>query len=121
MLRDRFTTSHYDAAFSCMSLASSGGFAISAVELTCRFGSLIAVDHIWLQIPYGGIFGLLGANGAGKSTFIKMPTTLLSPTLGQAEVGGHDIVASPAKARRSSTADRDDGGVYRRAPGQTWG
>jgi ABC-2 type transport system ATP-binding protein len=79
---------------------SFGGFAIQAVELTRQFGPLTAVDHIGLQIPYGEIFGLLGANGAGKSTLIKMLTTLLSPTSGQAEVGGYDIIAAPAEVRR---------------------
>ncbi len=75
-------------------------FAIRTSELTRQFGSLTAVDHIGLNIPYGEIFGLLGANGAGKSTVIKMLTTLLSPTSGTAEVGGFDIIRSPADVRR---------------------
>ena len=68
------------------------GFAIKTSELTRRFGPLTAVDHVGLCIPYGEIFGLLGANGAGKSTVIKMLTTLLSPTSGTADVGGYDII-----------------------------
>src|ERR1017187_8824513 len=75
-------------------------FAITASELTCQFGTLTAVDHIKLQVSYGDIFGLLGANGAGKSTVIKMLTTLLSPTSGSAEVGGFDIIKSPGNVRR---------------------
>jgi len=74
--------------------------AIKASELTRQFGHLTAVDHIELRVPYGEIFGLLGANGAGKSTVIKMLTTLLSPTSGSAEVGGFDIVESPGEVRR---------------------
>jgi ABC-2 type transport system ATP-binding protein len=83
-----------------MDSASPGEFAIKTSELTRQFGALTAVDHIGLQIPYGEIFGLLGANGAGKSTLIKMLTTLLSPTSGQAEVGGCDIVTAAAEVRR---------------------
>lgn len=73
--------------------------AIKTAELTRMFGSLTAVDHVDLQIPYGEIFGLLGANGAGKSTMIKMLTTLLAPTSGTAEVGSFDILDSPAEVR----------------------
>ena len=75
--------------------------AINTVALTRRFGNLTAVDHIDLHIPYGEIFGLLGANGAGKSTMIKMLTTLVAPSSGSAEVGGYDIIKSPAEVRRS--------------------
>jgi ABC-2 type transport system ATP-binding protein len=74
-------------------------FAVKANELTRRFGNLTAVDHIDLAIPYSEIFGLLGANGAGKTTLIKMLTTLLAPTSGNAEVGGFDIIRSPAQVR----------------------
>ena len=74
--------------------------AISAVGLTCKFGAVIAVDHIDCSVPYGEIFGLLGANGAGKSTTIKMLTTLLPPTSGTARVAGFDISGSPAEVRR---------------------
>jgi ABC-2 type transport system ATP-binding protein len=73
--------------------------AVRTAELTRRFGDLIAVNHIDLEIPSGGIFGLLGSNGAGKSTVIKMLTTLLAPTSGSAEVGGFDIVKDAARIR----------------------
>jgi ABC-2 type transport system ATP-binding protein len=79
--------------------AASGTFSVKASELTRRFGDLTAVDHVDLRVPYGEIFGLLGANGAGKSTLIKMLTTLLPPTSGNAEVGGFDIIRSPAQVR----------------------
>jgi len=75
------------------------GFAVKAIDLTRRFGDLTAVNHIDLAIPYGEIFGLLGANGAGKTTVIKMLTTLLAPTSGDAEVGGFNIIKSPAEVR----------------------
>jgi ABC-2 type transport system ATP-binding protein len=62
-------------------------FAIDTSELTRRFRNLTAVDHIALRVPYGEIFGLLGANGAGKNTVIKMLATLLSPTSRQVSGG----------------------------------
>jgi ABC-2 type transport system ATP-binding protein len=74
--------------------------AISALGLTCTYGKVIAVDHIDCRVPYGEIFGLLGSNGAGKSTTIKMLTTLLPPTSGTARVAGFDISTSPAEVRR---------------------
>ena len=83
-----------------MSTDLPGTFAIHTTGLTRQFGNLIAVDHIELRVPYGEIYGLLGANGAGKSTVIKMLTTLLSPTTGTAEVGGFDITGSPGEVRR---------------------
>jgi ABC-2 type transport system ATP-binding protein len=77
-----------------------GTFAIETSQLTRQFGHLTAVDHIELQVFHGEVFGLLGANGAGKSTVIKMLTTLLPPTSGSAGVGGFDIVQSPDEVRR---------------------
>ncbi len=75
--------------------------AIETINLTRRYGPIVAVDSINLRIPYGQIFGLLGPNGAGKSTTIKMLTTLLPPTSGTAIVAGFDIVQNPAQVRRT--------------------
>jgi ABC-2 type transport system ATP-binding protein len=83
-----------------MNTTTPDRLAITTSELTRQFGTLTAVDHIKLQVSYGEIFGLLGANGAGKSTVIKMLTTLLSPTSGTAEVGGFDIINAPGDVRR---------------------
>lgn len=74
--------------------------AIAMTGLTRRFGELIAVDRIDCVVPYGEIFGLLGANGAGKSTTIKILTTLLPPSAGTASVAGFDIRLSSAAVRR---------------------
>jgi ABC-2 type transport system ATP-binding protein len=76
------------------------GFAIRTAKLTRRFGTLLAVNHLDLEVRYREIFGLLGANGAGKSTMIKMLTTLLKPTSGTAEVGGFDTGKAPGSVRR---------------------
>jgi ABC-2 type transport system ATP-binding protein len=83
-----------------MNVETPSGYAIKTFELTRQFERLTAVDHVELKISYGEVFGLLGANGAGKSTIIKMLTTLLSPTSGSANVGGFDIVQFPDKVRR---------------------
>ena len=74
--------------------------AIDMQALTCCFGDLVAVDSLTLRIPSGVIFGLLGSNGAGKSTVIKMLTTLLPPTAGSATVAGYDIGKDPLEVRR---------------------
>ncbi len=65
--------------------------AIETRDLTRRFGGFTAVDGISFSVPPGTIFGLLGANGAGKSTTIRMLCGLLRPTSGRAGVAGFDI------------------------------
>ena len=65
--------------------------AIEVTNLTKRFGEFTAVDQINFTVKAGEIFGFLGANGAGKSTTIRMLCGLLLPTSGSAKVGGFDI------------------------------
>jgi ABC-2 type transport system ATP-binding protein len=65
--------------------------AVRARDLTRTFGTFTAVDHITFDIQGGEVFGFLGANGAGKTTAIRMLTGLLEPTGGQATVAGHDV------------------------------
>jgi len=67
------------------------GEAIEARELTRRFGTFTAVDRITFDVHVGEVFGFLGANGAGKTTAIRILTGLLSPTSGTARVAGHDV------------------------------
>jgi len=74
--------------------------AIEMQGLTLRFGELVAVDALDCRIAHGEMFGLLGANGAGKTSTIKMLTTLLPPSAGTARVAGSDIVRDPAEVRR---------------------
>jgi ABC-2 type transport system ATP-binding protein len=69
-------------------------------ELTKRFGSHTVVDAVTLSVRRREIFGLLGRNGAGKSTVIKMLTTLLLPTSGYARIEGFDVVREAASVRR---------------------
>jgi ABC-2 type transport system ATP-binding protein len=64
---------------------------ISVRDLTKRFGAFTAVDHISFEVMPGEIFGFLGANGAGKTTAMRMLCGLLKPTSGQAHVAGYDV------------------------------
>ena len=69
--------------------------------LTKRYpGDVLAVDGLDLSVHRGEIFGLLGPNGAGKSTTAGMLTTRVMPTAGRAFVGGVDVVAHPARAKK---------------------
>jgi ABC-2 type transport system ATP-binding protein len=75
--------------------------AISARALTRRFGAFTAVDRVTFDVERGEIFGYLGANGAGKSTTIRMLTGLLSPSGGVATVAGHDVARDPRAVKAS--------------------
>jgi ABC-2 type transport system ATP-binding protein len=66
-------------------------YSIIADQLTKRFGSFTAVDHISFRVKQGDIFGFLGANGAGKTTAMRMLTGLSKPTSGSATVAGYDV------------------------------
>ncbi len=74
--------------------------AIAARNLTRRFGNFVAVDHVTFGVPRGEVFGFLGANGAGKTTAIRMLTGLLAPSEGEAWVAGHDVETAPEQVRR---------------------
>jgi len=74
--------------------------AIRSIDLSKRFGSFVAVDRVSFEVAAGSIFGLLGANGAGKSTTIRMLCGLLSSSSGTAEVAGLDINRDPEGVKR---------------------
>jgi ABC-2 type transport system ATP-binding protein len=74
--------------------------AIDVQGLTRRFGDFVAVDHLSFSVKPGEIFGFLGANGAGKSTTIRMLCGLLAPTSGTAIVGGVDVSRDPEAVKR---------------------
>lgn len=79
--------------------APTPGPVIRARSLTRRFGRFVAVDHIDLDVARGEVFGLLGANGAGKTTAIRMLCGLLPPTAGDIHVADIDMVRRPRRAR----------------------
>jgi ABC-2 type transport system ATP-binding protein len=78
----------------------SNGAGIVTRGLRKTFGHLVAVEGLDLTVPRGQIFGLLGPNGSGKTTTIRMLTGLIPPTAGTAEVVGIDVVHEPEKVRR---------------------
>ena len=78
----------------------NGGTAISARQLTRKFGEKVAVDHIDLDIPSGRIYGFLGPNGSGKSTTLRMLCGMLLPSEGHAEVFGLSVVKDAEAIRR---------------------
>jgi len=73
---------------------------ISTQDLTRRFGELVAVDEVNLQVSPGQFFGFLGPNGAGKSTTIKMLTGLLAPSSGRIEILGLDLATHSVEVKR---------------------
>lgn len=73
--------------------------SIEVKELTKKFGRFTAVDKISFNVEQGEILGFLGANGAGKSTAIRMMTGILEPTSGDALVGGFSIMKEPNKVK----------------------
>lgn len=78
----------------------SDGIAISVENLTKKFGGFTAVDHITFDVRKGEIFGFLGANGAGKTTAMRMLCGLSIPTSGRGMVAGFDIVREPEQVKR---------------------
>lgn len=75
--------------------------AIEVNRLTKRFGAFTAVDGITFDVRSGEIFGFLGANGAGKTTAMKMLCALSFPTEGTAKVAGFDLSKQPQQIRRN--------------------
>ncbi|PAU93415.1 ABC transporter [Aliifodinibius salipaludis] len=73
---------------------------IKAEKLTRKFGDFTAVDHISFEVGAGEIFGFLGANGAGKTTAMRMLTGLLVPTEGEATVAGYDVYEQPEQIKK---------------------
>ena len=75
--------------------------AITAERLTKKFGGFIAVDAISFEVSRGEIFGFLGANGAGKTTAMKMLSGLSLPTSGKASVAGFDVYRENEKIKKN--------------------
>src|SRR5713226_8832222 len=84
-----------------MNQAADSLLAVHASGLVKRYGQLVAVDGLDLDIPSGQFFGLLGPNGSGKTTTIHMLATLIQPNAGSAQVAGFDIGRNAVKAREA--------------------
>lgn len=74
--------------------------SIDVNDLTKKFGKFTAVDKVSFSVDKGEIFGFLGANGAGKSTTIRMMCGILEPTSGDANVGGFSVMNNPDKVKQ---------------------
>ena len=74
--------------------------AIKTIDLVKRYKTLTAVDKLNLEIRQGELFSLLGVNGAGKTTVIKMLSCLTKPTGGDAVVGGYSVTKEPEQVKR---------------------
>jgi ABC-2 type transport system ATP-binding protein len=81
-------------------------------DLTRRYGSMVALDHLTLEVPQGAIFGFIGPNGAGKTTTMRILTTLLPPSSGEAWVAGHSVTKDPLGVRKVVGFMPDFFGVY---------
>ena len=90
--------------------------AIQTAELVKRYRDLTAVDKLCLSIGQGELFSLLGVNGAGKTTAIKMLSCLTRPTEGDALVGGYSIVREPEQVKRLIAVSPQETAI---APGLT--
>ena len=86
--------------------------AISISGLTKRYGRIVAVDHLDLEVRRGEVFGFLGLNGAGKTTTIRILLDLLRPTSGSAAVFGHDCQSDSLKARSAVGYLPGEMGIY---------
>jgi len=75
--------------------------SIEVDGLTRRFGTFTAVDAITFDVDQGEVFGFLGANGAGKTTAIRMLIGLLTPTAGSARVAGYDVATQAEMVKRN--------------------
>ncbi len=74
--------------------------AVILENLTKKFGNFTAVDSVSLEVNKGEIFGFLGANGAGKTTVVKMLSGLIKPTSGNAKIAGFDIYRETEKIKK---------------------
>ena len=89
-----------------------GEEVIVLTDLTKKYGSFTAVDHICLSVGKGEIFGLLGPNGAGKSTTILMMLGLTEPTSGSVSICGIDATKRPIEVKRKIGYLPEDVGFY---------
>jgi ABC-2 type transport system ATP-binding protein len=80
---------------------AENGIIIKAVNLTKKFGNFVANDNLNFEVRQGEIFGFLGANGAGKTTAIRILCGLLKPTSGQIKVAGYDVYKQTDKIKRN--------------------
>jgi ABC-2 type transport system ATP-binding protein len=91
---------------------------IELTDITKRYGTKLAVDHLNLRVEPGELFAFLGPNGAGKTTTIKMMCGLLFPTEGTVRVGGFDLRTDGDKARQQISFVPDTPYLYEKLTGR---
>jgi len=91
--------------------------AVEAKDLTKVFGSVRALDGLNFSIEEGEIFGLIGLNGAGKTTALRIASTLLLPTSGTVTVFGHDVVEEASEVRNLISYLPEEAGAYKNLSG----
>lgn len=74
--------------------------AVDIRSVRVDYGNLVAVEDLCLQIPQGEVFGLVGANGAGKTSAFRVLATLIQPTYGEVRLEGLDVLEQPREVRR---------------------
>lgn len=86
------------AAHIATGVSVQNDYVIETKELTKRYGDVVALDHLSLRVPRGGVFGFLGPNGSGKTTTMGMLLGLVHPTSGEARI--NEASRSPAACSR---------------------
>lgn len=94
--------------------------ALEVKDLTKAYGKKQAVNGVSFTIGEGEIFGLMGMNGAGKTTILRMLATLLKPDSGDALIAGHSVVKAPEQVRACICYLPDEAGAYRSMTGQKY-
>jgi ABC-2 type transport system ATP-binding protein len=96
---------------------SSVSIAVEAKNVVKDFGSVRALDGLSFKIKEGEIFGLIGLNGAGKTTALRITSTLLLPTSGTVTVFGHDVVKEASEVRSLISYLPEEAGAYKNLSG----
>ncbi len=95
-------------------------YALDVQHLAKSYGKKQAVKDVSFQIQEGEIFGLMGMNGAGKTTILRMLATLLRPDSGDAFIAGNSIVKNPEKVRACISYLPDEAGAYKTMTGKNY-
>ena len=94
--------------------------AVEAKNIVKDFGSVRALDDLSFQINEGEIFGLIGLNGAGKTTALRITSTLLLPTSGTVNVFGYDVVEDASEVRNIISYLPEEAGAYKNLSGMEY-
>ncbi len=94
--------------------------ACEVKELSRSYGRVLAVDRISFSIRPGEVFGLIGPNGSGKTTTLRIIATLLLPSSGEVSVFGEDVTARPGDVRKMISYLPEDAGAYKNLSGQDY-